>query len=217
MMGTAQVRERDEENVSAEVSHGRPTTYPGMAGILPLPVSLVHVVHGSKSAIEFLCLGFLWFNITNGTFLWCLNLIQSQKLFRVWDCVGLSWFLFPCFPHCLSSFHCPVQRGCIVQLWDCTLMRIHTSSPGIPGEMYSISQEHDCLVPCWQFHTNSSAPLSDMGGCPIYSCNRVLERVRCLLLVLSLSEILLTLMICGFCPQTMDMELHRRSVGKKDK
>lgn len=98
-----------------------------------------------------------------------------------------------------------------------TLMRIHTSPPGIPEEMYSISQEHDCLVSCLQFITNSSAALSNMGGCPIYSCNRVREKVRCLHLVLSLSEILLTLMISGFCPQTMDMGLHRRSAGKMDK
>lgn len=146
--------------------------------------------------------------------------VQSQKLFRVWDCVGLSDSSSPVFPAACLVFIVHYKE---VSLASCeithspTLMRIHTSPPGIPEEMYSISQEHSFLVACLQLPTNSSAPLSNMGGCPIYSCNRVPERVRCLLLVLSLLENLLTLMICGFCPQTMDMGLHRRSVSKKDK
>lgn len=156
---------------------------------LALFIYSCHVVHGSESAVEFLCLGFLWFSVTNGIFLWCLCLIQSL----CWDCVGLFWFLFPCFPHCLSGFIVQYREAALASCeitHSPTLMKIHPSPPGIPEEMYSISQEHDCLVPCPQFRTKSSAPLSNMGGCPIYSWNRVPERVRCLHLVLSLSEIL---------------------------
>lgn len=163
------------------------------------------VAHGNKSTVEFHCSGFPWFTTVNGTFPWCLCLMQLQKLFRVWYYFGLFFFpilLFSTLPVQLSL----VQGGCVGQLWDThgpTLTRIHTSPSGIPEEIYSISQKRDCLVPC-QFIISYKCALQLLyqtwGGCPIYSHNRVAERVGCLLLVLSLSEILLTLLICGSCP-----------------
>lgn len=60
------------------------------------------------------------------------------------------FFLLPCFPHCLSSFHWYREAALAsYEITDSpTLTRIHASPPGIPEQIYSISQQHDCSVPC---------------------------------------------------------------------
>lgn len=77
--------------------------------------------------------------------------VQSQKLFRVWDCVGLFDSSSPVFHTACLVFIVQYKETALTSCeitHSPTLMRIHTSPPGIPEEMYSISQEHNCLVPC---------------------------------------------------------------------
>lgn len=75
-----------------------------------------------------------------------LCLTQLQKLFRVWDYFVL-FFPVPLFSM-LPVLFSLIQGDCIGQFWD-------YKQPHINEELYSISQECDCLVPCQLFHTNT--------------------------------------------------------------
>lgn len=148
------------------LGHGRHTTYPEMIGIVPWPFLFTPAMLSMKARV-------LW-----NFFTW---IIQCHKwdisMVFVPDAVTKAFLEFrtvlvfsdsssPVFYTACLVFTVQYKEAALVSCeitHNPTLMRIHTLPPGIPEEMYSISQEHDCLVPCPQFHTNTSAPLSNMG------------------------------------------------------
>lgn len=183
-----------------------------------------HVVHGSKSAVEFLCLGFPIY-----CHKWDISMVfVPDAVTKIVKSLGLFWsfclfvcFLFSCFSTLPVQFLC-VERGCVGQLWDYTQPHIneksyftsrnswgnilHFTRIWLLGTM-SVNYFTQILFRCYTKH----------GVMSNLFCNGVAERVRCLLSVWSLSEIHLTLLICGFFPQTMEMGHHGRSADKKRK
>lgn len=135
-----------------------------------------HVVHGSKSAVEFLCLGFPVY-----CHKWDISMVfVPGAVTKIVKGLGLFWSfcLFVCLFPVLLFFHtaCPVFmcRERLLANYEIThsptLMRSHTSPPGIPEAVYSILPEYDCLVPC-QFiisYKYFSGATPNMVWCPIY-------------------------------------------------